>query len=144
VVAVTTEAPRMPVRGAFTGLAASHGVADVRAGVTRFSPRALSRVAGRRVPVLYRHVEPEIGEALLGFSDSEGLTVEGRLDLSREEARIVRLMMLTNEARALSIGFHSLLSHLEADVRVVDHLDVVEVSVVEVGADPLAVVREAT
>ncbi|MDR1907790.1 MAG: HK97 family phage prohead protease [Holosporales bacterium] len=72
------------------------------------------------------------------FEDQYGLYVRGRLLLDLQKGRDAYSLIKSGAVDGLSIGFMPKQSHKDGDVRVLDEVDLFEVSLVTFMANPLA------
>jgi HK97 family phage prohead protease len=72
--------------------------------------------------------------------DDHGLWVLGTLDRAHRLYFEVSMLMARGRLQGLSIGFDIIRSHIEKGVRVIDKLDLMEISLVTQPANPLAAV----
>jgi HK97 family phage prohead protease len=130
--------------GAFEGYACVFGVVD-RAG-DRIAAGAFAkslkewRRAGRMPPLLWQHdTKQPIGAWNVLTEDSYGLYAEGQLftgEIAR--AREAYKLLQENVVTGLSIGYRTKESHAEGGVRVLDEVELLEISMVTFPANERA------
>ncbi len=127
--------------GTFTGLAAVFGNVDLTGDrIERGSFFKTTREKGGKVPLLLDHKTP-IGMAFVE-EGSAGLKIKGRLNLDKEIAREtlsdLRFYRDNSMPYGMSIGYRTIKSTREGDVRVLKELALEEVSVTLWPANPEA------
>ena len=116
--------------GSFVGLGAVYGNTDL--GGDQIMPGAFSRTlaTGKQWPVLWQH-NPGDPIGTCAVTDSrEGLLVQGKLLLQDPTAQKAYLFLKAGVIRGLSIGFETLQSAMEGDVRLLKELRLWEFSIV--------------
>jgi HK97 family phage prohead protease len=116
--------------GTFEGLAAVYNNVDL--GGDRILPGAFTRTlsAGKKVPVLWQH-DPSNPIGTCTITDSrEGLLVTGTLELSDPTAKKAYTFMKSGVVKGLSIGYDTIQSSFDGDVRNLTELRLWEVSAV--------------
>jgi uncharacterized protein len=116
--------------GNFTGMAATYGNVDL--GGDRIIPGAFSKTlsAGRKFPVLWQH-DPSNPIGTCEITDSrDGLQLAGALELSDPTAKKAHTFMKAQVVRGLSIGYDTVQSTYDGDVRNLTEVKLWEVSVV--------------
>ena len=133
--------------GTFKGLASTWGL-DRQGDVIEPGAFAKSLAAwaarGARIPVLWQHDHAEpIGALRSALETDEGLEVEGELVMALGNAKRAHALAKSG-AQGMSIGFTipAGATELRAGVRYIKQIDLAEVSLVSVPANPGAVVRE--
>lgn len=109
----------------------------------RINPKAFNRTlkSGHQIIMLSNHMPFNV----IGRWDeikktSKGLHVKGTLNLEIEEARKVHSHLKHGDYSGMSIGFFTEKEHFEDDVRVIDEIKLVEVSITPFPANQNAVV----
>jgi HK97 family phage prohead protease len=116
--------------GSFTGLGAVYGNTDL--GGDQIMPGAFTRTlaAGKQFPLLWQH-DPSNPIGTAKVTDTrEGLQVDGKLLLQDPTAQKAYLFLKSGVIRGLSIGFETLQSAMDGDVRQLKELRLWEFSVV--------------
>jgi HK97 family phage prohead protease len=116
--------------GSFTGICASYNTVDH--GGDLILPSAFQRTlaAGKNFPLLYQHQSDNpIGTAKVTDSP-QGLQVEGRLLLDLDDAKKAHVLLRAGVLKGLSIGYDTLQSKMDGDVRVLTEIRLWEISVV--------------
>jgi HK97 family phage prohead protease len=116
--------------GSFTGLGAVYGNVDL--GGDQIMPGAFTRTlaAGKQFPLLWQH-DPSDPIGTAQVTDSrEGLLVQGKLLLQDPTAQKAYLFLKSGVIRGLSIGFETLQSSMDGDVRQLKELLLWEFSIV--------------
>ena len=116
--------------GTFTGLGAAYNNVDL--GGDKIMPGAFTRTlaAGKQWPILWQH-DPSSPIGTARITDSpQGLLVEGTLLLQDPTAQKAHLFLKAGVIKGLSIGYETLQSKMDGDVRVLTELRLWEVSVV--------------
>jgi hypothetical protein len=116
--------------GSFTGLGAVYGNTDL--GGDQIMPGAFTRTlaAGKQFPLLWQH-DPSNPIGTAKVTDTrEGLQVDGKLLLQDPTALKAHTFMKAGVIRGLSIGFETLQSSMDGDVRLLKELRLWEFSVV--------------
>lgn len=91
---------------------------------------------GTRPSMLWAHKSSEvIGRWIDLREDAMGLFVRGRLNLAIGRARETAALIEAGDVGALSIGFYNVKSHMKNDAEVITEAELVEVSIVHLGAD---------
>jgi HK97 family phage prohead protease len=146
--ALQFELKRLAVdEGTFRGLAATWQL-DRKGDVIERGAFAKSladwKARGARVPILWQHDQSEpIGALLAATETDEGLDVQGELVLAVGNAKRAHALAKCG-ALAMSIGYAVPVgaSEMRSGVRHIKQIDLAEVSLVSVPANPGAVVRE--
>ena len=133
--------------GTFKGLAATwqldrHGDVIERGAFAKSLAAWASR--GARVPLLWQHDQSEpIGALRTATETDEGLEVEGELALALGNAKRAHVLAKSG-ALGMSVGFTipEGATETRSGVRFIKQIDLAEVSLVSVPANPGAVVRE--
>jgi HK97 family phage prohead protease len=116
--------------GTFTGLGAAYGNVDL--GGDKIMPGAFTRTlaAGKQWPVLWQH-DPTSPIGTAQVTDSrEGLLVQGKLLLQDPTAQKAYLFLKAGIIKGMSIGFETLQSTMDGDVRQLTELKLWELSIV--------------
>lgn len=116
--------------GTFTGLGAVYNNTDL--GGDRIIPGSMTRTlaSGKNFPLLWQH-DPASPIGFCRVEDSrEGLVVMGTLLLEDDTARKAHLFLKAGVIKGLSIGYETLQSKMDGDVRVLTELRLWEVSCV--------------
>ncbi len=116
--------------GSFTGLGVVYNNTDL--GGDQIMPGAFDRTlaTGKQYPLLWQH-DPSNPIGTAQVTDSrEGLLVQGKLLLQDPTAQKAYLFLKAGVIRGLSIGFETLQSAMEGDVRLLKELRLWEFSVV--------------
>jgi HK97 family phage prohead protease len=116
--------------GSFEGLGAVYN--NVDQGNDRILPGAFTRTlsAGKKFPVLWQHKSDcPIGSCTITDSPA-GLQVMGTLELSDPTAQKAYTFMKSGVIRGLSIGYETLQSSYDGDVRNLTELKLYEISAV--------------
>ena len=116
--------------GTFIGLGAVYNNTDF--GGDQIMPGAFTRTlaSGKQFPLLWQH-DPSNPIGTAQVTDSrEGLMVQGKLLLQDPTAQKAYLFLKAGVIRGLSIGFETLQSAMEGDVRLLKELRLWEFSVV--------------
>lgn len=94
--------------------------------------------------MLYQHNPADlIGTWTEVKATDEGLMVKGQLHLDQPRARSVRSLVLKGLVSDLSIGFRTKSSRKEGRNRIIDALDLAEISLVRSGSHPRARITSA-
>lgn len=130
--------------GSFSGYASVFGNVDLDGDVIeRGAFKEIIRNEDGKVVVLWQHNQREpIGVADVS-QDAKGLKFEGALVLEDPTARKARAHMLAKSVRGMSIGFDTMLDEIREGVRHILEARLWEISIVTLGANPLAGVDEA-
>jgi HK97 family phage prohead protease len=126
--------------GKFTGMAATYNNVDL--GNDRILPGAFTRTlsAGKQFPVLWQH-DPANPIGTCQITDSrDGLQLAGALELSDPTAKKAYTFMKAQVVRGLSIGYDTVQSTYDGDVRNLTELKLWEVSVVTFPMNEMATV----
>jgi HK97 family phage prohead protease len=95
---------------------------------------------GARIPLLWQHDQTQpIGAIVSAVALPEGLSVEGQIALESERGREAYALAKTG-GLSLSIGCSVTRHRYDGDVRVIEAIDLHEISVVSVPANPGAVI----
>jgi HK97 family phage prohead protease len=116
--------------GTFTGLGAAYGNVDL--GGDKIMPGAFTRTlaAGKQFPLLWQH-DPSNPIGTAKVTDTpQGLQVEGTLLLQDPTAQKAYTFMKAGVIKGMSIGYETLQSTMDGDVRQLKELKLWEVSVV--------------
>ena len=116
--------------GTFTGLAASYNNVDL--GGDSIVPGAFTRTlaAGKQFPLLWQHqADNPIGTATVTDSP-HGLQVQGRLLLDLDDAKKAYVLLRAGVLKGMSIGYETLQSSMDGDVRLLKEVRLWEVSIV--------------
>lgn len=116
--------------GTFTGLGAAYNNVDL--GGDKIMPGAFTRTlaAGKQFPLLWQH-DPSNPIGTAKVTDTpQGLQVEGTLLLEDTTARKAHLFMKAGVIKGMSIGFETLQSSMDGDVRQLRELRLWEFSIV--------------
>src|ERR1700761_3655102 len=116
--------------GTFTGLGAAYNNVDL--GGDKIMPGAFTRTlaAGKQFPLLWQH-DPSNPIGTCKVTDTpQGLQVEGTLLLQDPTALKAYTFMKAGVIKGMSIGFETLQSKMDGDVRVLTELRLWEISVV--------------
>ncbi|WFU76592.1 HK97 family phage prohead protease [Bradyrhizobium sp. CB2312] len=83
------------------------------------------------LPILYQHRPDDLVGTWNEVKETEdGLTVKGQLHLDQPRARSIRAMLKTRLVTGLSIGFYTKAARKLARGRIIDALDLAEISLV--------------
>lgn len=94
--------------------------------------------------MLYQHNPADlIGTWTEIKATDEGLMVKGQLHLDQPRARAVRSLVLKGLVSDLSIGFRTKASRKQGRNRIIDALDLAEISLVRTGSHPRARITSA-
>ncbi len=137
------------VLGEFSGLAAAWNIDLVKDRIRRGAFAATLAIAQARTkarngsvlyPVLWMHLDKDgpIGGIVSAEEIDRGLAVQGFLDLSTKQGRRAFSGLSKGYISSLSIQFIPEKFHFEGDIRIIDELTLLEVSVVTFGANPEA------
>lgn len=77
----------------------------------------------------------------LSFSD-KGLYVEGKILSTLPASTLANTLLAVNKLQGLSIGYVSTNTYMNGDVRVIDALEIYEISLVSLPANPQALITE--
>ncbi|MBK9171076.1 MAG: HK97 family phage prohead protease [Bryobacterales bacterium] len=128
-------------KGQFTGFASTYADTD-RQG-DRIAPGAFTRTLaeqGAERPLLWSHdLSQPVGLAKLQDT-AAGLMVEGSLDLDSSIGRETYSRLKKGIVKAMSIGYQTLREKFEGKVRMLEDIDLYEVSLVTIPANPQALV----
>lgn len=139
------ELKKLDEGGIFEGYASVFGVKDSDGDVIVKGAfkNALARMAdgGKRPKMLWQH-NPSIiiGKWVEMFEDERGLYVKGTLFTDIEKGAEAYALMKHGELDGMSVGFNIDNAYTEDRNRVIDDLDLWEISVVTWGANPEALV----
>lgn len=126
-----------PSDGSFVGLGAVYNNVDL--GGDQIMPGAFTKTlqpAGRPITILWQHNSDQpIGQAKITDSPA-GLRVEGQLVLGDPIAERAYYLMKTGTVKGLSIGYETLQSKEDGDVRQLTELKLWEISVVTFPMNP--------
>jgi HK97 family phage prohead protease len=96
------------------------------------------------LPVLYQHDPAQlIGSWTEVKATGDGLIVKGQLHLDQPRARSVRAMLKSGLVSGLSIGFRTKASRKQGRNRIIDALDLAEISLVRNPSHPRARISSA-
>jgi HK97 family phage prohead protease len=139
--AATGGPPSVSHAGEFAGLAAVIGNVDL--GGDEIQPGAFAGATGKQVPILFSHkTEEPIGLGSLRETP-KALEIRGQLNQDTQRGREVRALMIQGALRGLSIGYEVQDKGYRGNVRLLKRVNVVEVSPVVFGMNPLALVSLA-
>ena len=128
----------------FTGYASTFNNVDLVGD--RIMPGAFSKSLRRRVPLLWQHdMRDPIGRIIKMREDDHGLLVEGRLNIRTSRGADVYELLRAGDIDSMSIGFvipedGSRMS--SRGIREITEVDLVEVSLVTLPANPKATVDD--
>lgn len=131
--------------GTFSGYASVFDVADLGRDVVKpgaFRKSLRSRPAGK-VKLLREHdMRSPIGVWTAAVEDAKGLRVEGRLILETTLGRETHALMKAGALDGLSIGYRTIRDRVDRakGVRLLEEVDLVEISVVSLPMNPAATV----
>ena len=133
--------------GEFSGYGSVFGNRDSYGDVVvqgAFAKSLAEHAAKGRMPKLFWQHDPwmPIGKWLEMAEDEVGLKVTGRLNMDVQQGREAYALLKAGDIDGLSIGYRTLQSEEDegGDVRLLQELDLVEVSVVSLGANDQALV----
>jgi HK97 family phage prohead protease len=96
------------------------------------------------LPILYQHNPADlIGTWIEAKETTDGLVVKGQLHLDQPRARSIRSMLKSGLLNGLSIGFRTKSSRTQGRGRVIDALDLAEISLVRDPSHPRARITSA-
>jgi len=116
--------------GHFTGYAATFNNVDL--GNDKILPGAFRKTLKQKKlwPLfLYHRIEQPVG-GFQGIEDQRGLFINGKLTLEVQRAREARALMKEKVLNGLSIGYETVISHYEGNVRIIEEVKLYEVSIV--------------
>jgi HK97 family phage prohead protease len=116
--------------GTFTGLGAAYNNVDL--GGDKIMPGAFKRTlaAGKQFPLLWQH-DPSNPIGTAKVTDTpQGLQVEGTLRLQDPTAQKAYLFLKSGVIKGMSIGYETIQSSMDGDVRQLKELRLWEISVV--------------
>ena len=139
------ELKKLDEGGVFEGYASVFGVQDydgdvIVRGAFENSLKAIKE-GGKRPKMLWQH-NPSIiiGKWIEMYEDEKGLYVKGTLFTDVEKGREAYALMKHGELDGMSVGFNIQNAYSEDRNRVIDDLDLWEISVVTWGANPDALI----
>ena len=118
-------------KGRISGLGAAFGNVDL--GLDKILPGAftesLKRIKAKGIPMLWQH----FADKVIGLWDTltevkQGLAVQGQINMDVQQGIEARSLAQQGALRGLSIGYIPKIFHFEDDVRVLEVVDVMEVS----------------
>lgn len=124
------EADAVSSDGLITGYASRFGLLDQGGDIV--AKGAFSRSLNTRHPKMYwmhRPSEP-IGKWLDVSEDSEGLRVSGKLNMDVQRAREAYALLKSGDIDGLSIGYYPVKSSVKGEARILEDIELFEVSVV--------------
>ena len=144
---VPIEWKQLNEEGEFTGMAAIYEVADMNGDIIRRGAARRTIQQNPEVPILHSHdLSRPLGLGMLTETD-DGVQIQGRLNLDTQDGKDARSNMQKRVFRGLSIGFDVLRRTFIEDpvthevTRIIEELQIWEVSPVTVPAQPMALIR---
>lgn len=96
------------------------------------------------LPILYQHNPVDlVGTWTEASETADGLVVKGQLHLDQPRARSIRAMLKSGLLNGLSIGFRTKSSRKQGRGRIIDALDLAEISLVRDPSHPRARITSA-
>lgn len=145
---VPVEWKALSAEGEFTGMAAIYEVADLNGDIIRRGAARRTIQQNPEVPILHsRDLSRPLGLGMLTETD-DGVQIQGRLNLDTQDGKDARSNMQKRVFRGLSIGFDVLRRTFIEDpvthevTRIIEELQIWEVSPVTVPAQPMALIGE--
>jgi len=144
--AVPIETKFANVEGAISGYGARFGNEDLVGHI--IAPGAFAKTlrdlkaSGRKLPLLWQHaMDRPIGAWHTLREDEKGLWVEGQLELATQLGREAQALVKAGALDGLSIGYRTAKGSVKNGVRILEAIDLYEVSLVTLPANPLARVQ---
>ncbi len=95
--------------------------------------------------MLFEHdPDIEVGQWHRMEEDAHGLWVEGQLNLTNETGRRMLMLIEMKQVNGLSIGFIPLRTFQKDNIRIIENLKLIEISLVSNPANPLAAIGSNT
>lgn len=129
----------------FSGFAATFNNIDLQDDIIVRGAFLKTLQSGRKVKLLWQHNHDEIVGSLLKIEETdEGLVVEGRLNLGTRRGAEAIALLRAGDLDSMSIGFRVKKDEFDPDtgIRILKELELIEISLVSIPANPLAVVTD--
>lgn len=105
----------------------------------------LFNTPGEALKMLFEHdPDIEVGQWHRMEEDAHGLWVEGQLNLTNETGRRMLMLIEMKQVNGLSIGFIPLRTFQKDNIRIIENLKLIEISLVSNPANPLAAIGSNT
>ncbi|MBV5244340.1 HK97 family phage prohead protease [Mycolicibacterium sp. PAM1] len=130
--------------GVFTGLASVFGNVDAHGDIVRRGAFTKSLAAGQPIPLLWMHKADDprnyVGDVIEATETAEGLAITGKFDLDTDHGAAAYRNVKGRRVGGLSIGYRINHSTKTAAGNELTDLDLVEISVVDRGANDRALI----